>query len=110
MTTQEKLALLKSLLELDEDDTQDDRLSAFLAAAERELISWRYSYAESVPDTVPYEYEMTQIYAVVAGFNLMGAENQTMHSENGVNRTFRHSSMQDYIRAHTVPIARVVVR
>ena len=49
---------------------------------------------------MPTKYDVTQVNAVVAGFNLQGGENQFRHSENGIIREWHYSDMLDYIRAH----------
>ena len=36
--------------------------------------------------------------AVLAGYNMIGAENQTSHTENNISRAFKYSDMLDYIR------------
>lgn len=106
MTDAEKLSMVKTLMEL--GDSEDTLISVYLSAAGREILAWRYSYAKEVPNTVPTEYEMTQIHAVVAGYSIRGAENQTAHSENGISRSFKYEDMIAYIRSHVVPIAKVI--
>jgi hypothetical protein len=43
------------------------------------------------------EYDTAMIQACVVGYGLQGAEGQTAHSENGINRTFKYSDMVDYL-------------
>lgn len=105
MTRDEKLEMLTLLL--DADDAAAEKLDAYLQIAGKEILAWRYSYAARMPDEVPEEYEMTQIQAVMAGFNMSGAENQTQHSENGITRSFRYADMLAYIRSHVIPFAGV---
>lgn len=112
MTAEEKLNMVKVILKVPSgDSSEDERISTYLDVASREIISWRYSYGaqEEAVTQVPEEYEMTQIYAVVAGYSQMGAENETYHHENGINRQFRFSDMIDYIRHNVIPLAKVVV-
>lgn len=106
MTNAEKLAMLKSILVM--DDSEDERLTVYLSASEKEILAWRYSYSENTPTSVPAEYEMTQIFAVVAGYSQSGAENQLSHSENGISRSFKYEDMVAYIRSHVIPIVRVM--
>ena len=108
MTTAEKTEQVKLLLGIAAGDMdQDSLISAYLTLAEKEIISWRYSYTGRDVTAVPAEYETTQIMAVVAGFSQGGAENQTRHSENGIDRYFKYEDMVAYIRAHVIPIARI---
>lgn len=111
MTDAEKLSMIKVLLEIDSEDiSEDNRIATFLIAAAREIIAWRYSYVEwEEPLTeVPAEYEMTQIYAVVAGYSQSGAENQISHNENGISRVFSYPDMIGYIRAHVISIVGMI--
>ncbi len=108
MTDTEKLSQLKALLQIT-DTTQDATLAVYLSLARDEILSWLYSgkTPEGVTD-VPERYIPTQIMAVVAGYGLMGVENQTAHSENGISRTFKYSDMVQYIRANTFAYVQVV--
>lgn len=109
MTETEKLVMLKTMLG-ESDMDEDEQLKVFLSAAAREIIAWRFSYSSGAAEitAVPAEYEMTQIYAVIAGFSQSGAENQTAHSENGISRSFRFPDMIAYIRANVVPYVGVL--
>lgn len=108
MADNNKLVQLKALLQIT-DTTQDSTLAVYLTLARDEILSWLYSgkTPEGVTD-VPERYIPTQIMAVVAGYGLMGAENQTAHSENGISRTFKYSDMVQYIRANTFAYVQVV--
>lgn len=107
MTREEKLSMIKSFLEIDSEDTSEDsRITVYLKASESEILNWRYSYASEIPEEVPAEYEMTQIFAVIAGYTTSGAENQKSHHEGSVIRIFKYEDMIAYIRGHVIPIAR----
>lgn len=108
MTIAEKRTILKTFLE--NDAPSDDELNIYLDFAKNEILSYLYSLVvrpETVVD-VPSQYEGTQIMAVVTGYNLRGAENQTSHSENGINRTFRYADMVAYIHSNVIPYARLI--
>lgn len=107
MTDAEKLANVKSVLGLTVT-TQDTQLSAYLSLAKAEILAWMYP---TIPDTVtdvPSQYEVTQVMAVVAGYNMIGVEGQTAHSENGISRTYKHEDMVAYVRSHVIPYAVVI--
>lgn len=107
MTMNEKVHMVITLLgECESSDA--GRIMAYLYAAEKEIISWRYSLSSKKVDTVPSEYEMTQIFAVIAGYSQSGAENQLTHSENGISRTFKHEDMIAYIHSHVIPIVGIL--
>ena len=107
MTTAEKLAMVKSMMGIT-DDSEDTLITNYLTCAEREILTWRYSYGNEIPESVPVEYEMTQIHAVLAGYNLRGAENQRSHNENGIARTFVYEDMLKYIRSNVIPLCKIL--
>jgi hypothetical protein len=100
MTSDEKLDMLSVLLNPSNEEAE--KLEVYLQMAEKEILAWRYSYTSEKPETVPEEYEMTQIHAVIAGFNVSGAEGQATHSENGISRTFNYPDMLHYIHRNVV--------
>ena len=102
MTSDEKLEMVKLLLDMADEDSEDEKITAFLNAAEKEIISWRFSYAGNMPTQVPEEYEMIQVWAVVNGYSQSGAEGQATHSENGISRTFNYPDMLHYIHRNVV--------
>lgn len=108
MTTDAKLAQLKALLNVT-DAAQDSVLAVYLTLARDEILSWLYSgkTPEGVVD-VPARYEPTQIMGVVAGYGLMGVENQTAHSENSIARQFKYSDMLQYLKSNIIPYAVVM--
>ena len=107
MTDTEKLTMVKSILSI-EDTSEDTRIATYLSVAKFEIIAWRYSYGTGNVTEVPAEYEMTQIYAVVAGYSQSGAENQKQHTENSIARVFKYADMIEYIRANVIPLVKVL--
>lgn len=108
MTEADKLTYLKVMLNIT-DTSQDTLLNSYLAMAAHEILQYKYSLV-GVPDnqTAPdAEDEMVQIYAVIAGYNDRGAENQTSHNENQIYRTFHYTDMVQYIRSNVIPYARL---
>ena len=97
--------MVKEILGI-ENASEDAVIDACLTAARKEILAWRYP-SGSAPKGVPAEYEMTQVFAVIAGYSQRGAENQLSHVENGITRTFAHSDMVDYIRANVIPMCGV---
>ena len=110
MTDQEKITQIKALLSDGGSLPSDDKLTAYLGLAKQEILNWMYSQTGGVPSdvtAVPTKYEVTQIYAVVAGYTHAGAEGETQHNENGINRVFNNADMLDYIRRNVLPIVRI---
>jgi hypothetical protein len=109
MNVEEKLEMLKTILDIpSSDSSEDSRLTVYLSVAEREIIGWRYSYSSQTVETVPAEYEMVQVWSVVNGFSQSGAEGQTSHSENGISRGFSYPDMIHYIRKTVIPLCGVL--
>jgi hypothetical protein len=107
MTDTEKLANIKTMIGIS-DTSQDALIGTYLSMAAQEIIQFKYSLvgADAVTE-VDAEDEITQIFAVVAGYNMRGAENQTSHNENQIYRTFHYTDMMEYIHNHVIPYARV---
>jgi hypothetical protein len=111
MTSEAKLAMVKAILRIDDTDTSEDALiTTYLDMAQQEMLAWRYSHAnpDNVPETVPPEYEITQVQAVINGYTQAGVEGQVLSIENGIHRHFNYSDMVEYVRAHVIPIAGVM--
>ncbi len=89
MTFDEKVNRIQLLLNKTDEE---ELIGAYLDMAESEILSW--SGAESISPV----YDTVQIMAVLAGYNMIGAENQTSHTENNISRAFKYSDMLDYIR------------
>lgn len=108
MTDAAKLDRLKILLDEKTPDN-DALLSEYLDIASEEILNWLYIRLGSVPEgaAVPVRYEQVQIFAVIAGFNIRGAEGQTLHIENGMHRQFVYDDMLKYIHAHVDPYVRL---
>jgi hypothetical protein len=110
MTNEQKIEIINTLLEDGCEAITTEKLETYLAVAADEILSWMYHLVGGVPDDVtevPEKYNTTQIYAVVAGYTHAGAEGESRHNENGIDRTFMYSDMLDYIHNHVLPIVRV---
>ena len=108
MTNTDKLTYIKTMVGITGTE-QDNLIEAYLALSAQEIVNWKYSLI-GVPEgkTVDAEDEVIQIHAVVAGYNIRGAENQTSHNENQIYRTFDANDMVDYIHKMVIPFAKVV--
>lgn len=109
MTDAQKLARVKLLLGISSTD-EDELLSGYLDLAKELIIDHMCSVAKpSAPMlAVPSKYDGVQIMSVMAGYNLIGAEGEVIHNENGVHRHFEYSDMLAYIEGHVLPYARIV--
>lgn len=106
MTTEEKLAMVKTIMGPDAPD--DETIQSYLTLAKTEILQWRFSYnPDDMPEDVPSAYEMTQVYAVVNGFTQRGLEGQSVSIENGIHRHFDFTDMTRYIRQNVIAYAKV---
>lgn len=104
MTDAEKTTLIRGMLG---DNTLD--VSVYLDFTKNAILDHLYTLVPQ-PSTiteVPKIYEMVQVQAVIAGWNSKGGENESMHSENGVSRTFHFSDCLQYIQSNVIPYVRL---
>ena len=107
MSTEEKLAMVKTIMGPDAPD--DQTIEQYLTLARTEILQWRFAYnQDEMPEDVPAAYEMTQIYAVVNGFTQRGMEGQSVSIENGVHRHFDFTDLLRYIRQNVIAYAKRV--
>lgn len=108
MTASQKLSAIKTIVGIT-DTSMDATINTFIQLTTQEILQYKYSLigVPSGQTEVDPEDEVTQIQAVVAGYNMRGAENQTSHNENQIYRTFHFTDMVEYIRSHVIPYAGV---
>ena len=102
MTSQEKKAQLAVLIS--PDIAEDALLDVLLLQSEGIVLNRRYPFG--IPDgaTVPTQYEHIQLQIAVELFSKMGAEGQTAHSENGINRTYESAGVSPALLKRIVPV------
>ena len=91
MTNEEKITSLEALIS---PDTADKKiLSQMIVLAEGIVLNRRYPFGIPEGATVPTQYEHIQLQIAVELFSKMGAEGQTAHDENGINRTYESADV-----------------
>jgi hypothetical protein len=90
MTSLEKIAELKVRI-LPDTDT-DEVLGSMISLAEAMVLDRMYPFGYPEGTVVPARYEQIQIQLAVELYGRRGAEGQTSHSENGINRSWSESS------------------
>lgn len=103
MTDKQKLAQLKVMLESKSAD-DDAVLAVYLSQAKHEILAWHFGEAafedgDAVME-MPSRFDIIQINAVLVGYNIRGAEGESRHDENTINRVFAYEDMVHYIHAH----------
>ena len=102
MTNQEKKAQLAVLIS--PDTASDELLDALLLQAEGIVLNRRYPFGSPERATVPTQYEHIQLQIAVELFSKMGAEGQTAHKENGIDRTYEAADVSPSLLKRIVPI------
>lgn len=86
LTTEEKIERLATLILPDE--ATDDLLLYILEQAEGIVMNRRYPFGIPEGAKFPTQYEYAQLRIAVEIYNKMGAEGQSQHQEQGVNRVW----------------------
>ena len=87
MTNEEKLTMLRVMVEADSEDWTDEILLTYLNISGQKIIGRAYPYDDTV-ESVPKRYEMLQCEIAAYLLNKRGAEGETSHSENGISRSY----------------------
>lgn len=106
MTEEMKLTYIKNILNLT-DSNDDSLIQIYLDMSKETILNYKYEYSSVLPIEMAPEDELTQIYAVIAGFNNRGNENMTGATENGITSQFKYTDMLSYIKNNVVPKAKV---
>lgn len=79
-------------------------LSAFLSLAAEKVLTRCYPFRPDIRN-VPAKYSMTQVEIAAYLLNKRGAEGETSHGENGINRSYESGSVPDSMLKNVVPFA-----
>ena len=96
------LTTLKLRLDI-ADDEQDELLFSLLGTAESAILARRYPFDEATE--LESRYFDLQVRIAIELYNKMGAEGQTAHSENGINRSYESAGISESLLAEVVPMA-----
>ena len=102
MTNEQKLRRLAVLIS--PDTAEDELLTALIEQAEGIVLNRRYPFGVPPETTVPTMYEHIQLQIAVELFTKMGAEGQTAHNENGINRSFESADISPSLLKRIVPL------
>lgn len=102
MTSDEKLLSFKKRIE--PDTASDDLLSELLEQAGAIVLNRRFPFGYPVDTEVPTQYARLQIAIAIELFNKRGAEAQTAHSENGINRTYEAGDVSPSLLKQIIPM------
>ena len=102
MTHEEKIERLAVLISPDTAETE--LLSALVEQAEGIVLNRRYPFGPPEGATVPSAYEHIQMQIAVELFSKMGAEGQTAHKENGIDRSYESADISPSLLKRIVPV------
>jgi len=103
MTDEEKIARFEVLISPDTASTE--LLQHLLGQAEGIVLNRRYPFGPPEDASIPAVYEHIQLQIAVELFSKMGAEGQTGHNENGVNRTYEAADVSPSLLKRIMPVA-----
>ena len=105
MSDDEKLNLLRIMI--GDDNEIDTVLSTYLLIAGNKIISRAFPYDNSVT-TVPTQYETLQCEIAAYLMNKRGAEGQTGHSENGIQRQYENADVPSSMLKAVTPYCGII--
>jgi hypothetical protein len=98
--------VMKARLSALTGETDDNILLTFIDIAASKILEKCYPYRHDKRD-VPARYHNTQLEIAVYLMNKRGAEGETAHNENGINRSYENASVPDSMLKGIVPFASV---
>ena len=104
MTEQEKITALKAMIG---GSDADEVLSVYLSLAGKKIIAKAYPYKDDVTE-VPERYEFLQLEIAAYLMNKRGAEGQTAHSENGIDRSYENADVPESMLKTITPFCGVI--
>lgn len=104
MTNDEKIAMVKTLVENDEDAT-NEVVPVYLNLALNAMLERLYPYDSSKTE-VPVRYDTIQCELAARYFLRRGGQGEINHEENGVNRQYASVDDEDILRRLT-PFAKL---
>ena len=95
----DKLAMLKVMVGASDSD---EVLSTYLSLAGNKIIRKAYPYDNTIIE-VPPQYELLQVEIACYMLNKRGAEGETQHNENGINRSYENADIPNSLMNQVVP-------
>lgn len=98
---------LSMAIDLTNGEATESVMMARLAEAEYDIMHRLDPLGAVGLTALPPQYDMLAVKLAVRRFYKMGAEGETAHNENGVNRAYYSADDEDLLRA-VMPYAKVV--
>lgn len=106
MNREEKAVLVAEMLLPDIADI--DSLLPYIDISGEIILNKRYPFGYPKGTEVPVRFENMQCQIAVLLWNQKGAEGQSAHSENGINRTWADITASPYLKYITPLVGSVV--
>ena len=107
MTNEEKLTMLRVMVEADSEDWTDEILLTYLNISGQKIIGRAYPYDDTIV-TVPKRYEMLQCEIAAYLLNKRGAEGELSHSENGISRSYENADVPESMLNVITPFCGII--
>ena len=104
MTDVEKLTALKAMVG---SSDSDEVLSTYLNFAGSKIPAKAYPFQNDVSE-VPTQYEYLQVEIAAYMLNKRGAEGETVHTENGISRTYENADVPTSMLKAVIPYCGVI--
>ena len=104
MTQDEKLTALKAMVGTSDSD---EVLSTYLDFAGSKIIAKAYPYQNDMI-AVPAQYSCLQVEIAAYMLNKRGAEGQTLHTENGISRSYENGDVPSSMLKAVIPYCGVI--
>lgn len=102
MTNEEKISKLRTLLLPDE--ISNELLTDLIEISEGYVLNRRYPFGVPEGAVVEKRFEYVQLKIAVELYSKMGAEGQTAHKENGIDRTFESADVSKSLLKQITPV------
>ena len=95
----DKITTLKTIVG---DEYTDEMLSVYLEIAKEKILNIAYPYDKEI-DNVPRKYNLLQIEIATYLIHKRGAEGQTMHNENSIQRLYDNADLPKSLVSQITP-------
>ena len=99
MSDEQKKILVQTL----SGERDSDIISAYLDIAGRKICRRAYPFDDTITE-VPAKYDHLHVEATVYLLNKRGAEGETIHTENGISRSYETADLPPTMMAEIVPL------
>jgi hypothetical protein len=100
--------LVKTLKTLGEFEDSDEVLTAYLDQASAIILNRRHPYGVPDGETVPERYHSLQCDIATYLLGKRGAEGQTSHNENGIDRSYESGYVPESLLQQITPMVGVI--